>query len=174
MPRIEAHGLSDVGAVRQNNEDAWVVDPGLALAMVADGMGGAASGEIASAITIEAVTGYLRDPSEELPPDQRLKEAIREANRRVRERARSDQECAGMGSTVVAVYWSAPQVVIANVGDSRAYLWRGGELSQLSYDQTLANELQHSLGLSAEEIEKYPHRHVLTMEIGRASCRERV
>jgi protein phosphatase len=166
MLQIDAFGLSDIGAVRRNNEDAWVIAPDLSLALVADGMGGAASGEIASAMTIEAVMGYLRQPAEDLPPEQRLKEAIREANRRVRERAESDADCAGMGSTVVAAHWLPPQVVIANVGDSRAYLYRGGELTQLSYDQTVANELQRGLGLTAEQLRSYPHRNVLTMAIG--------
>ncbi len=166
MPQVETYGLSDTGTVRQNNEDAWLVDPGLSVAIVADGMGGAASGEIASAMTIEAVSGYLRNPGEELPPEQRLKEAIREANRRVLDRARSEESCIGMGSTIVAVHWNLPHAVIGNVGDSRAYLLRNGELSQLSYDQTLANELRRSLGMTDQEVRNYPHRNVLTMAIG--------
>ncbi len=166
MPRLDAWGLTDTGPVRQNNEDNWLYDAPLALAVVADGMGGAACGEIASAVTIEAVSCFTRHPPEPLPRDQLLKEAIREANRRVLARAQLETDCNGMGSTIVAVWFQLPQVVIANVGDSRAYLRRGGALQQLSYDQTLANELRRTLGLSEEQIAEYPHRNVLTMAVG--------
>lgn len=166
MPKLDAWGITDTGLVRQNNEDNWLVDTALSAAIVADGMGGAACGEIASAMTIEAVTAYLRSPAEVLPPEQLIKEAVREANRRVLDRARSDASCDGMGSTVVAALWSLPRVVIANVGDSRAYLWHDGNLLQLSYDQTLANELRRTLRLSEQEISNYTHKNVLTMAIG--------
>ena len=166
MPSIEVSGTTDVGLVRQNNEDAFLVDESLSLAIVADGMGGAACGEVASALTIEAVTGFLHAPAEELEPEMLLKEAIREANRRVVERADHEPDCNGMGSTIVAVLWNLPRLVIANVGDSRAYLWRGGELRQLTYDQTLVNELRRTLNLTEEQISSYAHRNVLTMAIG--------
>ena len=166
MPRLDAWGLTDTGPVRQNNEDNWLYDAPLALAAVADGMGGAACGEIASALTIVAISSYTRNPPEALPRDQSLKEAIREANRAVLARASRETDCSGMGSTIVAAWFQLPQVVIANVGDSRAYLWRGGALQQLSYDQTLANELRRTLGLSDEQIAEYPHRNVLTMAVG--------
>jgi protein phosphatase len=71
-----------------------------------------------------------------------------------------------MGSTIVAVRWNLPRLVIANVGDSRAYLWRAGALSQVSYDQTLLNELRRTLGLNEEQLSAYTHRNVLTMAIG--------
>src|SRR4029077_8223626 len=103
MPSIEVSGTTDVGLVRQNNEDAFLVDESLSLAIVADGMGGAACGEVASALTIETVTGFLRAPAELLEPEMLLKEAIREANRRVMERADHQPDCNGMGSTIVAV-----------------------------------------------------------------------
>ena len=166
MAKLEAWGTTDAGLVRQNNEDNWLVDDGLSVAIVADGMGGAACGEIASALTIEGVTSYLRDPLEVLAPELLIKEAIREANRRVLERAVRESNCDGMGSTVVVAHWSLPRLVIANVGDSRAYLWRGGQLIQLSYDQTLANELRTTLGLSEQEVQNYAHKNVLTMAVG--------
>ena len=163
---MDYYGMTDPGLVRQNNEDNFLVDAALSLALVADGMGGAACGEIASALTIETVTGYLRYPLEELPADQLIKEAFREANRRVLDRAVREEDCQGMGSTVVAAFWHLPQIVVANVGDSRAYLWRDGALAQLSYDQTLANELRTTLGLTEEQIHSYTTRNVLTMAIG--------
>jgi len=166
MSKLETYGITDVGLVRHNNEDAWLVDEALCVAVVADGMGGAACGEVAAALTIEALADYLRHPPEDLPPEQLLKEAVREANRRVLERSRQDAACDGMGSTIVTVLWDLPVLLMANVGDSRAYLWRQPNLVQLSYDQTLANELRQSLGLTDEEIEHYDHKNVLTMAIG--------
>ena len=166
MPALEAWGTSDVGLVRQNNEDSFFLDEELGLAIVADGMGGASCGEVASSLTIETVAGYVRHPPIPWPPAQLLEEAIQEANRCVLERASSDQDCSGMGSTIVAALWRLPEVVIANVGDSRAYLWRAGLLTQLSYDQTLVNELRVRFGLSEEEVSNFPHRNVLTMAVG--------
>jgi len=71
-----------------------------------------------------------------------------------------------MGSTAVVAFWDLPRLVIANVGDSRAYLWRNGALRQLSYDQTLVNELRVRFGLSEQEVANFPHKNVLTMAVG--------
>jgi serine/threonine protein phosphatase PrpC len=166
MPSLQTSGLTDVGLIRRNNEDNWRLDEALSIAIVADGMGGAACGEIASALTIEAVMDFLRSPAEPLAPELSMKEAIREANRRVLARARQEPDCKGMGSTIVAALWKLPRVVIANVGDSRAYLWRGGKLAQLSHDQTLVNELRRTLGLTDEQLSSYAPKNVLTMAIG--------
>jgi serine/threonine protein phosphatase PrpC len=166
MPTLEAWGTTDPGAVRQNNEDAWLLDPALCLAIVADGMGGASCGEVASALAVEIVGNYVRKPPVPWPPAQLLEEAIQEANRCVLERANRDESCSGMGSTIVAALWELPRMTIANVGDSRAYLWRAGALSQLSYDQTLVNELRLRFGLTEEEVSNFPHRNVLTMAVG--------
>jgi len=166
MPTVEAWGASDPGLVRQNNEDSYLLDEELGLAIVADGMGGASCGEVASALTVETVASYLRRPPIAWPPAQLVEEAIQEANRCVLERAAGDQSCSGMGSTIVAALWRLPEMVIANVGDSRAYLWRAGVLTQLSYDQTLVNELRLRFGLTQEEVSNFPHRNVLTMAVG--------
>jgi len=166
MPTLEACGATDPGVVRQNNEDTWLLDPALCLAIVADGMGGASCGEVASALAVEIVSNYVRKPPVPWPPAQLLEEAIQEANRCVLERANRDESCSGMGSTIVAALWELPRMTIANVGDSRAYLWRAGALSQLSYDQTLVNELRLRFGLTEEEVSNFPHRNVLTMAVG--------
>lgn len=168
MPTLETWGISDRGLIRQNNEDCWLIDPSLSIAIVADGMGGASCGEVASALAVETVVAYLQNPPLTLPLEGLLEEAVREANRRVLERAQTDETYKGMGSTIVAALWSLPRVVIANVGDSRAYLWRGGLLTQLSYDQTLVNELRVKFGLTAEEVSNFPHKNVLTMAVGSA------
>ncbi|MGA2327972.1 MAG: Stp1/IreP family PP2C-type Ser/Thr phosphatase [Bryobacteraceae bacterium] len=151
--------------VRQNNEDSWSLDTALRVAIVADGMGGASSGEIASAMAVETVLEYLRN-TPLLEPAPTIEAAIKEANRRVLEKARSDESCSGMGSTIVLAFWDLPRLFIANVGDSRAYLWRDGTLTQLSYDQTLVNELRLRFGLSEEEVRNFPHKNVLTMAVG--------
>lgn len=166
MPSFEAWGNTDPGNIRKNNEDAWLIDPALSLAVVADGMGGAACGEVASAITAETISEYLRDSEEDRDPHTIIAEAIGLANKRVLEKARVSADCKGMGSTVVLALLRNPLVYIANVGDSRAYLFREGVLTQLSYDQTLLNELCSTTPMTAEEIERFPHKHVLTMAVG--------
>jgi serine/threonine protein phosphatase PrpC len=159
-------GATDQGRKRSNNEDAWLVEEALHAAILADGMGGEECGEVGSAVTVETVTEYLRAPENSLNPEEMVKEAIRAANRRVLETARQRTECHGMGSTIVMALWYLPEVVIANVGDSRAYLYRAGELRQLSYDQNFANELRTKLGFSEERVRSMPNRNVLTMAVG--------
>jgi protein phosphatase len=159
-------GATDRGKSRENNEDAWQIEDSVHAAILADGMGGANCGEVGSALTVAGVVEYLRGPEENLSLEDLAREAIRSANRKVQDAARERTECDGMGSTVVLVLWRLPEVVIANVGDSRCYLRRNGELKQLSYDQNFANELRASLGFSEERVKSMPNRHVLTMAIG--------
>jgi serine/threonine protein phosphatase PrpC len=164
---VETFGLTHTGLVRTNNEDALSIESELRVAIVADGMGGENSGEVASAITIETVASYLRNPREEgLQSSGLLKEAVRAANRSVWEAAQTRPECHGMGSTIVMARWCDGRVSIVNVGDSRAYLWRDGVLRQLSYDQNVGNDLRTALGLTEEQVRKYPHHNVLTMAVG--------
>ncbi len=166
MPTLDAWGASDPGLVRQNNEDSWCIEPDLRIAIVADGMGGAQCGEVASAMTVQITVERLRQSLLGIVPDEAIEEAITEANRSVLEKARGDEACSGMGSTVVLAFWDLPRLLIANVGDSRAYLWREGKLRQLSYDQTLVNEMRMRFGLSEEEVSSFPHKNVLTMAVG--------
>jgi len=166
MPSFEAWGNTDPGNIRKNNEDAWLIDPALSLAIVADGMGGAACGEVASAITAETIAEYLREKNGDKDPQTLIAEAIGLANKRVLEKARESTDCKGMGSTVVLALLRHPDIFISNVGDSRAYLLRDGQITQLSYDQTLLNELCSTTPMTAEEIERFPHKHVLTMAVG--------
>ena len=164
MP-VYVAGRTDVGLVRTNNEDRFLIAEDLGLALVADGMGGAACGEVAAQMTAECVAEMLRVPSADGAVSA-MEAAIAEANRRVWLHARNTHECNGMGTTIVAAYWRGSRLSIANVGDSRAYLLRHGELTQLSYDQSLVNELRHNLGLTDEQIKRYANRNVLTQAIG--------
>jgi serine/threonine protein phosphatase PrpC len=165
--RVEWWGATDAGRVRENNEDTWLVDDDLHTAILADGMGGENCGEIGSAVTIETVSEYIRSPQTKATTLEELaKGAIQEANRHVIQAGHERPECNGMGSTIVMALWRIPELLIANVGDSRAYLFRDGELSQLSYDQNFANELRTKLGLSEERVRSVPNGNVLTMAVG--------
>jgi protein phosphatase len=160
------YGATHPGRQRENNEDAFCIHPSLGAAILADGMGGENCGEVGSALTLEGVVEYLQTAREHRSLEDLAKSAIREANRRVIEAARTRTECSGMGSTVVLALWRPPKLLIANVGDSRAYLFRAGELRQLSYDQNFANELRTKLGLSEERVRSMPDGNVLTMAVG--------
>ena len=160
------YGATHPGRKRENNEDAFRIEEGLSAAILCDGMGGENCGEVGSEITLRVVAEYLAKPEDGLTPEEVMKEAIREANRQVIEDAKRRTECDGMGSTIVMAMWKGPDVIIANVGDSRAYLYRNGELRQLSYDQNFANELRTKLGFSEERLRTMPNRHVLTMAVG--------
>jgi protein phosphatase len=163
---IRLAGATHPGRRRDNNEDAFHIDESLCVAILADGMGGQNCGEVGSEITVRVAMEYLKHPEDGLSLEEAAMEAIRAANREVIEEARRRTECDGMGSTIVMALWRLPELVIANVGDSRAYLFRDGELRQLSYDQNFANELRTKLGLSEDRVRTMPNRNVLTMAVG--------
>jgi protein phosphatase len=163
---IRVVGATHPGRRRENNEDTFHIDESLCTAILADGMGGQNCGEVGSEITVRASLAYLKEPEDDLSLEETAMEAIRAANREVIEEAQRRPECDGMGSTIVMALWRLPHLVIANVGDSRAYLFRDGELRQLSYDQNFANELRTKLGLSEDRVRTMPNRNVLTMAVG--------
>ena len=148
-------GASDPGRKRRRNEDAYVIEP--PLFAVADGMGGAQAGEIASRLAASALRGG--DPG-------RLEELIQEANRRVHQRSVQDATASGMGTTLTVAEIVGESVSIGHVGDSRAYLVRGGRLEQLTQDHSLVAELVRSGKLTPEEAESHPQRSVITRALG--------
>src|SRR6476469_6886032 len=148
------------GRVRRKNEDAYYAEP--PLFAVADGMGGALAGELASRISVQALGGLRSEGRDE----ERLTETIRLANRRVAERATSDPRASGMGSTVTAALVGARAVTFAHVGDSRAYLWRGGVLTRLSDDHSLVAEWVRAGALAPEDAAQHPQRSVITRALG--------
>jgi PPM family protein phosphatase len=150
-------GLSHPGRRRRRNEDAFVVSP--PLFAVADGMGGAKAGEIASRLAAAAVR-------EEEGERVDVAELIREANRRVFERARDDASASGMGTTMTVALVEDDHVTIGHVGDSRAYRLRDDRLEQLTEDHSLVAELVRSGRLSPEEAETHPQRSVITRVLG--------
>jgi len=161
---LEAFGLSDPGCIRTNNEDFFVLAPSLDLFLVADGMGGALAGEHASRLAGETVSEYLRD-ADQRTPDTLLK-AIAEANRKVLRAADSDPQFHGMGTTLTVAYRVGSELLLANVGDSRAYLYQDGVLHTITEDQTWVNEVGRKLGMAEDQLKLHPMRHVLTMAIG--------
>jgi serine/threonine protein phosphatase PrpC len=152
-------GLSHPGRKRRRNEDAWVCHP--PLFAVADGMGGARGGEIASRVAATAL-GESVDGSGE----SRVVALIQEANRQVYERAREDSDASGMGTTITVALFEDGIVSIGHVGDSRAYLIRDRKVDQLTEDHSLVAELVRSGRLSPEEAEIHPQRSVITRALG--------
>lgn len=166
-PMFEAIGLSDTGCVRTNNEDYYLVAPALGLYVVADGMGGAQAGEHASKLAVETVCEVVTESRPRCA--ETLLKAFEEANRRVLLAAASDVHLEGMGTTLIAALECGEELVLASVGDSRAYVYDGQQLSVLTEDQTWVNEVGRRLGLDEETLKTHPMRHVLTMAIGVSS-----
>jgi PPM family protein phosphatase len=160
MRVTRASAASDPGRKRRRNEDAFVCQP--PLFAVADGMGGAQAGEIASRLAAGAVKGDEAAGSGE----ERVRELIQEANRRVHQRSVEDPNASGMGTTLTLAVVDDGLVSIGHVGDSRAYLVREGRLEQLTEDHSLVGELMRSGELSAEEAESHPQRSVITRALG--------
>src|SRR5215217_5865159 len=161
MLRIsEQFHASDVGRQRQGNEDNYFVRS--PLFVVADGMGGAQAGEVASEIAVDSFDAGLPDGA----VGDALVRVIQDANRRIHDRSRSDEQAAGMGTTCTAAYVGESEVTIAHVGDSRAYLWRDGELTRLTRDHSLVGELVARGKLTEEQAEAHPQRSVITRALG--------
>ena len=166
---LKVAALSDVGCKRKNNEDSFGLDEELALYVVSDGMGGSAAGEVASHTCVkETLESYrsmrLADPS--LPANDALYHAVRKANRAVYEMAAGNPALRGMGATLVAVCFAGRSAVVANVGDSRAYLLRGETCTQITQDHSLAEE-QVRLGLmTAEQAARSPIATTITRAMG--------
>jgi PPM family protein phosphatase len=185
---VSVFGLSDIGRVRKNNEDSFAVcdlttgemnpfsskhllgSRGLLL-LVADGMGGEMCGEVASNLCVAVIPKRLIETLSSADPDlanvpQRLQEAVEFANRAVFERAQYERLCRGMGTTATAAALIAEQLVVAQVGDSRAYLIRNGNMFQLTRDQTFLNYLADRGTPLPAEPEKDSRRSILTQALG--------
>jgi serine/threonine protein phosphatase PrpC len=152
---------TDTGRKRRRNEDAYVVEP--PLFAIADGMGGAQAGELASSLAAGAVR---EDEAAAGSGERRVAELIQEANRRVYERSSRDAAASGMGTTMTVAFVGDANVAFGHVGDSRAYLIRDGKLEQLTEDHSLVAELVRSGKLSPEEAETHPQRSVITRALG--------
>jgi serine/threonine protein phosphatase PrpC len=170
---------SDVGRKRKGNEDAHSVDPRYKLFVVADGMGGHAAGEVASRIAVDSIAEFvaLTAGNEEITwpfglddsisyDGNRLKTAIRHANRRVLEATHEKGVLVGMATTVAAVLVDGDVANLAHVGDSRIYLWSGGEITLLTSDHSWVNEQIQTGVISPEQARSHPLRNVVTRALG--------
>jgi PPM family protein phosphatase len=158
----ESAGRTHPGKVRRRNEDSYVLDP--PLFAVADGMGGAQAGEVASRLTAAAFREFHE--ADDLPPDERVQAIIQEANRRIYDRAHAESGFSGMGTTVTAALLLGGRVTIGHVGDSRAYRIRAGAMEQLTDDHSLVGDLMRSGRLTPEEADAHPQRSVITRALG--------
>ncbi len=149
---------SDVGLLREGNEDSAYAGP--RLLAVADGMGGHAAGEVASAVAIDELT----DLDEDLPASELLRalaEAVTRANQRLHDMVAADPSIGGMGTTLTAMLWSPPRVALCHIGDSRAYVLSGGEFQQITHDHTLVQSLVDDGRISPDEAATHPQRSLL-------------
>jgi protein phosphatase len=179
--RFSHAGASDVGRKRTHNEDAFLLLPEESLYCVADGMGGHASGEVAARIAVEEMAEFFRltgrdedatwpfklDPRRTYD-ENRLITGVKLANLRIHERARTDEKLHGMGTTIVAAAFprEGNAALVGHVGDSRAYLFRRGELQQLTEDHSLLNEHLKAHALSPAEVKAFPHKNVILRALG--------
>lgn len=165
-PILQAAALSDTGKVRDHNEDSFGHCVEAGVFVVCDGMGGAAAGEVASRLAVDTVIERLCAVS--TPDDRRhaLEEAITAANRLVHAQATDNAALQGMGTTLVAVSIQNHSALIGNVGDSRCYLFRGGELTRQTRDHSLVDEQVRLGHMTPEEAERSPLKNVITRAIG--------
>jgi len=173
MLRITADGKSDIGKVRQSNQDAFACDKDQHLYVVADGMGGHSGGEVASRKAVEALQTAFNeeitlssDSDANGSRDTPLVRSIEAANNRVFQMASEDRKLQGMGTTLVALRVVGSNASIGWVGDSRIYLWRDGRLRQMSRDHSLVNEYVRLGTLSAEEASTHPLKHIISRAVG--------
>ena len=162
--RLIVHGKTDKGLVRKENEDAFCIEKDLGLLAIADGMGGHASGEVASKMAIEILRDSPKKEGEPLP--DRLDSGVKLANKMIYEASRSQSQLNGMGTTLTAVQFDGNRLSIAHVGDSRAYLIRGGVIEQLTDDHTIVSEQVARGMITREEAARSDMRNVLSKALG--------
>jgi PPM family protein phosphatase len=171
-------GSTDTGRVREHNEDTIATDPDVGLLVLADGMGGYNAGEVASGIAVKTITNLVREGllREDLASIDRstgltrpsivLRDAITRANKIIYQTARSQAECEGMGTTVVAALFYDNRVSIAHVGDSRLYRQRGSQIAQVTMDHSLLQELVDRGFYSPEEAQRAANKNYVTRALG--------
>lgn len=176
MLTVSAAGVTHPGKRRQKNEDSYCARPDLGLYVVADGMGGHAAGEVASRVAVETIEQFINDTraADEnftwpfgLEPHldidgNRLKTAVKIANRRIATRVAGERDLQGMATTVVAVLAGRRSVIVAHVGDSRVYHWRANEMTRLTRDHSWVEEQVEAGALTPSEARDHPWRNLVT------------
>jgi protein phosphatase len=178
--RIDISGQTHVGMKRNHNEDNLLLLPEERLLVVADGMGGHSSGEIASKIAVDEMAEFFKMTGQDQDitwpykmdksrnyDENRLATGVKLANFRIFEKATNETKYKGMGTTIVSVYFSKDnEVCVAHVGDSRVYYFRDGVLKQITEDHSLLNDYLKAKKLTPEEIESFPHKNVIVRALG--------
>ncbi len=177
--RVRFSGETNIGLKRAHNEDSFLLPDEERVALVADGMGGHASGEVASKMAVDTVAEHFKattDDGEITWPYKldhsdryeanRLINGIKLANLKIYDRAQKDEGCHGMGTTIVATMFLDDKVLIGHVGDSRVYRFRDGQLVQLTEDHSLLNDYIKMKRLSSDEAGKFPHKNVIVRALG--------
>jgi PPM family protein phosphatase len=164
-------GASDIGRVREQNQDAILLPAPAApaaplLFLLADGMGGASGGQVASTLAIEVAGQAFRARAPSLGLEVALRQAVEAASAAIHQRALEQPELKGMGTTLVAVAVEGRRALVANVGDSRCYLWREGILSQVTQDHSLVQQLVREGSLSPQQARGHRMRNVVTRVVG--------
>lgn len=159
---------TDIGCVRKRNEDAYALlqqYPNAELLIVADGMGGHKSGDIASKMAVDTIRNHLEGKELSIPL---IRAAIESANRDIYERALQDEDCSGMGTTLVLAMIETENVLIANVGDSRAYHFNyyANEIKQVTTDHSLVQELLYEGKIELKDVGRSPYQNVITRSLG--------
>jgi protein phosphatase len=176
--KLQCIGQTDTGRVREHNEDMIAIDSELGLVVLADGMGGYNAGEVASGIAVKTVFNLVREQLEyqdlTLPDASTglsrasiiLRDAIQRANKIIYQTARSQAQCEGMGTTVVAALFHNNRMSVAHVGDSRLYRVRGGAIEQVTLDHSLLQELVDRGFYSPEEAQRASNKNYVTRALG--------
>jgi serine/threonine protein phosphatase PrpC len=177
--RVRFSGETNVGMKRNHNEDSIYLPHGERLAIVADGMGGHASGEVASRMAVDTIVGFFRETEQEQELTwpfkidrgnrhdiNRMVTAIKLANLKIHQEAQRNPSCHGMGTTVVSTLFLDHALVVGHVGDSRLYRLREGMFDQLTEDHSLLNDYIKMKHLTPEEVAAFPHKNVIVRALG--------
>lgn len=163
---MHVNALTNVGLVRKDNEDNYLVSAERGLFVVADGMGGHMGGQMASSMAVQILDELITGNQLMQEPGKLLQDVLLTANERILSLGREEHQYYGMGTTVTAALFRNGVLYIAHIGDSRAYLYREGNLSLLTRDHSLVNELFRNGSLTLEEAQNHPQRNILTRALG--------
>jgi protein phosphatase len=176
--RLRFSGKTDVGRVRDHNEDNLLLPNEIPIAAVSDGMGGHACGEVASQIAVQTIDRFYQETAADPPATwpfrlpqlsierDRMANAIKLANQLIHEHGTTDASKKGMGCTIDAIYFNQGRAYIGHVGDSRVYRIRGGTISQLTEDHSLLNDYKRMKEMSGDDIENFGYKNVVVRALG--------
>ena len=170
---MQTWGLTDPGNIRQQNQDSYAIVPfgrDRVLMIVCDGMGGAKSGNVASSLAVEVFTDEVRRTQRPgMTPEKAaamLRSALELSNSAVYEQSQLSDDFTGMGTTLVSAVAEEKYAIVCNIGDSRAYLIRGGEITRITHDHSVVQTLVENGNITAEEARTHPNRNLITRALG--------